>query len=109
MNCCLCNSDSLSSLVKRDAKSLEPLELGECGHCGHVQQINMPRTEDLTTYYSHHYRSDYKSVYVPKKKHVHRTGRVALERLDILHAFQEHRHRLLDVGAGGGEFVYLAN
>jgi 2-polyprenyl-3-methyl-5-hydroxy-6-metoxy-1,4-benzoquinol methylase len=68
----------------------------------------MPSPEELATYYSHHYRSDYKAVHVPKKKHVHRAGRVALERLDMLRAFQGDRRSLLDVGAGGGEFVYLA-
>lgn len=71
--------------------------------------MKIPSTRDLMTYYSHHYRSDYKAVHVPKKKHVHRAGRVALERLNMLLLFQEYRRTLLDVGAGGGEFVYLAN
>ena len=109
MTCCLCRAESLFRFIRRDAKSSEPLELGECGRCGHVQQMKIPSTRDLMTYYSHHYRSDYKAIHVPKKKHVHRAGRVALERLDMLRTFQEDRRSLLDVGAGGGEFVYLAN
>jgi 2-polyprenyl-3-methyl-5-hydroxy-6-metoxy-1,4-benzoquinol methylase len=109
MMCCLCQSGSLSGFVRPDAKSSEPIALGECMKCGHVQQVNMPSPEELATYYSHHYRSDYKAVHVPKKKHVHRAGRVALERLQMLQKFQEGRRSLLDVGAGGGEFVYLAS
>jgi 2-polyprenyl-3-methyl-5-hydroxy-6-metoxy-1,4-benzoquinol methylase len=109
MMCCLCQSESLSGFVRPDAKSSEPIALGECMKCGHVQQVNMPSPEELATYYSHHYRSDYKAVHVPKKKHVHRAGRVALERLQMLQKFQEGRRSLLDVGAGGGEFVYLAS
>ena len=109
MMCCLCQSESLSGFIRPDAKSSERIALGECARCGHVQQVNMPSPEELATYYSHHYRSDYKAVHVPKKKHVHRAGRVALERLQMLQNFQESRRSLLDVGAGGGEFVYLAS
>ena len=108
MMCCLCQAASLSGFVRPDAKSGESIALGECTKCGHVQQVNMPSPEELATYYSHHYRSDYKAIHIPKKKHVHRAGRVALERLDMLRAFQGDRRSLLDVGAGGGEFLYLA-
>jgi len=108
MICCLCHSESSTEFVRSDAKSSLPVLLGECTQCGHVQQLNIPSFSELETYYSHHYRGDYKAVHVPKKKHVHRAGRVALERLEMLRAFQGDRRSLLDVGAGGGEFVYLA-
>jgi len=68
----------------------------------------MPSDQELLTYYSHHYRSDYKAVYKPKKKHIFRAGRIAIERLKLLEPYQRSGKSLLDVGAGGGEFVYLA-
>lgn len=84
------------------------LELLECLQCGHVQQSCIPSADELLTYYSHHYRSDYKAVYAPKKKHIWRAGNVALDRLQVLEGFRGEKQRLLDIGAGGGEFVYLA-
>jgi len=106
--CCVCDSESHETIQRRDAKSFEPLELHECMGCGHVQQGKMPSDQELLTYYSHHYRSDYKAVYKPKKKHIFRAGRIAIERLKLLEPYQRSGKSLLDVGAGGGEFVYLA-
>jgi len=109
MRCCLCLSKNGSSLLRRDAKSGKRLELLECSECGHIQQKNVAQDEELINYYSHHYRGDYKSVYSPKKKHIFRAGVVALERLALINRYLGGQNRLLDIGAGGGEFVYLAN
>ena len=74
----------------------------------------MPTSDALRDYYSHHYRSDYKSAYTPKPKHVFRAGVAAAERVSFLQDFFASRGveiesmRLLDVGAGGGEVVYAA-
>ena len=65
--------------------------------------------EDLAKYYKEDYRSEYKNVIQPKLKHIYRAGGVTLHRL---------RHgggataitrgmKTLDIGAGGGEWVYL--
>jgi len=107
-NCCVCDSEGHETIQRRDAKSFEPLELHECLSCGHVQQGKMPSDQELLTYYSHHYRSDYKAVYKPKNKYIFRAGRIAIERLKVLEPYQGSGKSLLDVGAGGGEFVYLA-
>lgn len=65
--------------------------------------------EDLAGYYRDEYRKTYKSVVRPKPKHVYRAGYVALERMK--HAGVEIKSglRCLDIGAGGGEWVYLMN
>jgi SAM-dependent methyltransferase len=50
-------------------------------------------------------------VHQPRPRHIHRAGVAALDRLDLLARWlprQSTGTRLLDVGAGGGEFVYLA-
>lgn len=82
-----------------------------CRGCGLVQQTQMPSDEELRIYYSHNYRRDYKKTYFPKIKYVRRAGLAALDRLAFLEARlpAPRPKRLLDVGAGGGEFVYLAS
>jgi 2-polyprenyl-3-methyl-5-hydroxy-6-metoxy-1,4-benzoquinol methylase len=71
----------------------------------------LPSDEDLKIYYSHNYRADYKKSYEPKIKHIHRAGVAAKDRIQFLstHVSPDFSTSLLDIGAGGGEFVYLAS
>ena len=109
--CSLCVSDSLTVFDESDAKSQHALEICACKRCGFVQQLNCPNDEELRIYYAHHYREDYKKVYRPELKHVYRAGTAACDRLGFLieHASDFGSKNLLDVGAGGGEFVYIAS
>lgn len=95
----------------KDSKTGCDLPVVCCPVCGFVQQRTLPTDEELSIYYSHNYRLDYKSTYVPQLKHVDRAGRAALKRLSWLHQFAapQASMKLIDVGAGGGEFVYLAS
>jgi 2-polyprenyl-3-methyl-5-hydroxy-6-metoxy-1,4-benzoquinol methylase len=80
-----------------------------CKKCGFIQQNPIPTCEELNQYYSHHYRLDYKKSNTPKSKHIYRAGKTALHRLEFMKAAGVFEGNLLDVGAGGGEFVYLSN
>ena len=108
--CGFCGSSALTVMRKKDAKSGRNLLIGFCEQCALVQQVPMPTLEHLTIYYSHNYREDYKASYSPKSKHVVRAGRAAQERLGWLQrkGVEMTGKRLVDIGAGGGEFVYLA-
>lgn len=111
MTCALCNGDSLTRFTKKDAKSGVPLKLGRCRGCGLVQQINPPSDESLVAYYSHHYRQDYKKSYRPRARDVWRSGQAAISRLTFLGSHLSKtpsETKLVDIGAGGGEFAYLA-
>lgn len=66
----------------------------------------LPR-EDLESYYRDEYRVSYKNTFTPKKKHIHRAGRVALNRYEHSGRLMRRGMRCLDIGAGGGEWVYL--
>jgi len=113
--CVLCSGQTFDLISNVDSKSGQPLGVGICKGCGLVQQLN-PRSESaLLSYYSHNYRGEYKGTYAPKSKHVLRAAKVAQERIDFLARAIENlggkMHMpasLLDVGAGGGEFVYVA-
>ncbi len=109
MSCALCDSDNLDLISTKDAKSNVPLNVVFCSHCGLVQQETIPTQEELRQYYSHEYRVEYKSTCSPKSKHVFRAAASALKRLAFLNSMESVSFgKLLDVGAGGGEFVYLA-
>lgn len=109
MKCALCGSDGpFENVSHKDAKSSEQLLVSLCEKCGLVQQNPIPSVEDLRVYYSHNYRHDYKNTYTPKPQHVYRAGKTALPRIAFLKSAGISNGRLLDIGAGGGEFVYLA-
>ncbi len=109
--CKLCNSTLNFSRLVKDAKCHEKLEVASCHICGLVQLADLPSSNELKIYYSHNYRCDYKKTYKPKLKYVHRAGRAAAERLMLLLQFvgSTRGKKLLDIGAGGGEFVYQAS
>lgn len=108
MACALCSNESFDDISEVDAKTGEKLRISLCNNCGLIQQNPVPSCEELKIYYSHSYRLDYKKAYIPKAKHVYRAGKTALQRIEFLKAAGVSEGRLLDVGAGGGEFVYLA-
>ena len=109
-NCKLCSMNAAMGLQVADAKSGETLPISLCENCGLVQQTNIPLDDELKVYYSHHYRQDYKNTYSPKLKHIRRAGLVAIERINFLNENlnASRELKLLDIGAGGGEFVYLS-
>ncbi len=73
---------------------------------GLIRVDPLPRP-DLASFYREEYRLAYKQTVVPKHKHIVRAGGVALDR----HKHSRHAAhagmRTLDIGAGGGEWVYL--
>lgn len=110
-HCVLCNTKPLETFSKRDSKSGKRLRLSLCRGCGMIQQADIPDADELGIYYSHHYRSDYKKTHNPKTKHVWRAGKAALDRISfLLKTLPEQRRplKLVDIGAGGGEFTYMA-
>lgn len=109
MECSLCGNSNFKTISTKDAKSSEYLLVSMCRNCGLTQQTPIPSSDGLKVYYSHNYRKDYKKSYIPKSKHVFRAGKTALKRIQFLKKLNINTGRLLDVGAGGGEFVYLAN
>lgn len=74
-----------------------------------VQQSPMPTEKQLRRFYAKTYRKEYKKVLRPKAKHIFRAGKLALERLEFLKQAGVKLGSLMDIGAGGGEFVTLAS
>jgi 2-polyprenyl-3-methyl-5-hydroxy-6-metoxy-1,4-benzoquinol methylase len=66
-----------------------------------------PGADEVRRYYSREYRLDYKGQATPSMRHTARSARGALNRYRALAPFLKAGDRLLDVGAGGGEVVYV--
>ncbi|MCS7081032.1 MAG: class I SAM-dependent methyltransferase [Chloracidobacterium sp.] len=95
-------------LSEVDGKTGRPLMTALCLRCAVAQVTPRPDAETLHTFYAQAYREAYKGVHRPKKKHIVRAARSARERLDWLAPWLLPGARLLDIGAGGGEFVAVA-
>ncbi len=106
--CIACGSRTFGKIKKVDAKDGKPIYLSTCEACGLVQLCDVPDETDLSRFYREEYRKSYRKSDTPKPRHIFRAGHLASERLSRLNAHVAPGKRLLDVGAGGGEFVYLA-
>ena len=104
--CNLCGSTDVEQVRSKDRHG-HPLRSVICRRCGLVWTDPRPTPDQLREFYAREYRLDYKGTYQPTLTHVYRSGKVALERIDRLRPLLEPGLRLLDVGAGSGEVVYM--
>jgi len=104
--CNLCGGTDVEeiSTKARDGSSLRTVI---CRHCGLLWTDPRPRREEISHYYAQQYRLDYKSTYQPKAFHLYRGGAVAVGRWAGLRDILKPGSRVLDFGAGAGEFVYV--
>jgi 2-polyprenyl-3-methyl-5-hydroxy-6-metoxy-1,4-benzoquinol methylase len=105
--CPLCGAAGARVLSRR-ARDGSPLETVLCEGCGLGRVNPLPSAEDLAAFYRDSYRLLYKQTYEPKPHHVLRATRVAVERFGRLKDVLTQGTLLVDVGSGGGEFLYLA-
>jgi SAM-dependent methyltransferase len=104
--CNLCGSVDVEELGSRDRDG-RPLRTTICKRCGLVWSNPRPDEHDVRRYYSREYRVDYKGQATPSRRHTARSARGALNRFKSLAPFLKSHDRVLDVGAGGGEVVYV--
>ena len=104
--CDLCGSRDAAEVAASD-RGGQPLRTVICRNCGLVYTDPIPPEESLERFYSQDYRVHYKGSYAPSLKHVYRAGRLAVQRIQRLKGLLEPDSVIIDVGSGGGEFVYL--
>ena len=109
MSCTLCRCDDFKLISERDSKSKSELIVCFCNTCSMVSQNPIPTEYHVEKYYASEYRQDYKQVFEPKLKHIYRAGNLALDRLGFMTKNNVISGKLLDVGAGGGEFTYVSS
>lgn len=108
VTCILCRSDELQTLSTR-CRVGNDLHTAICTGCGLVFTSPIPTSDEIAEYYATDYRLLYKGSRLPKLKHVFRSGQRALERLQVLSQLLHDDASIVDIGSGGGEFVYLLN
>ncbi len=104
--CKLCK-ETQARVISTEGRHGQSLTTVICIGCGLIHSHPIPTKVELDEYYRTHYRNDYKDTYTPKRKHILRYSRNAIERLERLKPFIASG-KLLDVGSGSGEFVYIA-
>lgn len=104
--CCLTRSTESKIIALKDRRG-KPLRTIINLKSGLVYVDPRPEENELKAFYSSEYRKQYKGIAVPKKKHILRAGRVALSRFSRLYKYLKGNEQILDIGSGGGEFVYL--
>jgi 2-polyprenyl-3-methyl-5-hydroxy-6-metoxy-1,4-benzoquinol methylase len=102
--CNLCGSSDKSVIGTRD-RWLNPLTNVICTHCGLIRVDPMPTDAELERYYTDHYRLHYQSTLEPTPKTIERGMAGAKARLSYLSQLIKPGARVLDIGAGGGEFL----
>lgn len=104
--CNLCGATDVE-LVRSKDRHGQPLRSVICRCCGLVWTDPRPTPAEIREFYAKEYRLDYKGIYQPTLMHVYRSGKVALDRIGRLRPLLTPGLRLLDVGAGSGEVVYM--
>lgn len=102
--CQLCGNPESVVLANRGRHG-KPLRTVICLQCGLVWSDPLPHNP--REFYTQHYRLHYKGTYTPKPKHILRAGRLALARCQTIRHLLPTPQTILDVGSGGGEFIYL--
>lgn len=104
--CNLCGGTDAEEIGRKDRDG-NYLRSVICRNCGLVWSDPRPNEDEIRNYYSKDYRIEYKGTLTPKLKHVYRAGRVAEHRFRQIADIVTRGARVLDVGSGGGEFVFL--
>lgn len=106
--CKLCGSHELR-VIGTHGRHFQTLTTTMCTGCGLIHSYPIPAKEELDAYYARQYRSEYKGVSTPNRKHILRYARGSMRRLNQLLRFAEQGQNLLDVGSASGEFLYIAS
>lgn len=109
MPCPVCSSleRRYVSEIGRNFKSLETVI---CKGCGLLHSNPIPSKVELDTFYEKKYRSSYKFARKPRLKHILRYAPGALERVETVLSYKKPEQiKLIDIGSGSGEFLYMAH
>lgn len=107
MECCvLCGGRDAETIHDRDRRG-ESLHTVVCRGCGLVRTAPIPGIDELRELYSLHYRVAYQKAATPKLKRVYRAGLAAIDRFAWMRPYLREQDDFLDIGAGGGELLYL--
>ena len=91
---------------ERDRRG-NPLRTVLCAETGLVRNDPVPGDEELARFYSEEYRTAYKAAERPRRRQILRNFRRVADHIRRFRDVLEPAGRVLDLGAGSGEFVFL--
>ena len=91
---------------ERDRRG-RPLRTVLCTETGLVRNDPVPDDEELAKFYAEEYRTAYKAAERPRRRQILRNFRRVAGHVRRFRDVLEPAGRVLDVGAGSGEFVFL--
>jgi 2-polyprenyl-3-methyl-5-hydroxy-6-metoxy-1,4-benzoquinol methylase len=104
--CAICGPHEYEVVGTRDRNG-RPLRTVLCTSCGLVWTNPRPSDADVDRYYASSYRVDYARQHVPSRRKILRGLTGAEERRKLFAAELRAGERVLDIGCGAGEFVFL--
>jgi len=104
--CAICGPHEYEVVGTRDRNG-RPLRTVLCTSCGLVWTNPRPSDADVDRYYASTYRIDYARRHVPSRRKILRGLLGAQERRQLFATEVRAGDRVLDIGCGAGEFVFL--
>ena len=98
--------DAVEVVSERDRQG-NPLRTVLCTETGLVRNDPVPGDEELARFYSEEYRTAYKAAERPRRSQILRNFRRVADHVRRFRDVLEPAGRVLDVGAGSGEFIFL--
>ena len=99
--------DGTQTLVSETDRKGKPLRTVVCMETGLVRNDPIPGDDDLARFYAEDYRKAYKSAERPRRRQILRNFRRVAAHVAAYRDVIERAERVLDVGAGSGEFAFL--
>lgn len=101
------NSTGRYEVVSKTDRRGRPLRTVICMDTGLVRNDPVPDDAELARFYAEDYRISYKGARKPRRRQILRNFRRAAIYLRTYRDLLEPKSRVLDVGAGSGEFAFL--
>ena len=107
---CLICENTKRVIISKIGRNFKKLDTVMCTECGLIHSLPIPTQQELDIFYREEYRTEYKSAFKPKPKHVIRyaSGSIYSFQKMMNYIKDVNDKKFLDIGSGSGEIIYFA-